>query len=86
MCGLPVNFDGTDSVQTQKTARFIEAMRENTPLPIVTEDERFTTMEATRVLIQGGVRREKRKNSVDSIAAAYILDGYLAKMKKEKKQ
>lgn len=86
VCGLPVNFDGTDSVQTQKTARFIEAMRENTTLPIVTEDERFTTMEATRVLIQGGVRREKRKNSVDSIAAAYILDGYLAKMKKEKKQ
>lgn len=85
VCGLPVNFDGTDSVQTEKTARFIAALRTSTLIPVYTEDERFTTLEATRVLIEGGVRREKRKKSVDSIAAAYILEGYLAKMKKEKK-
>ncbi len=85
VCGLPLNFDGTESIQTGKTARFIEALKEQTSLPVLTEDERFTTMEATRVLIEGGVRREKRKKSVDSIAAAYILDGYLAKIKKEKR-
>lgn len=85
VCGLPVNFDGTDSVQTAKTARFIQALRQSTSLPVYTEDERFTTMEATRVLIEGGVRREKRKKSVDSIAAAYILEGYLSKIKKEKR-
>jgi putative Holliday junction resolvase len=84
VCGLPVNFDGTESVQTQKTAHFIEALKKATSLPVVTEDERFTTMEATRVLIEGGVRREKRKNSVDSIAASYILEGYLSKINKEK--
>ncbi len=82
VCGLPVNFDGTESIQTEKTARFIAAMREKTEIPIVTEDERFTTMEATKVLIEGGVRRENRKKSVDSIAAACILDGYLASHKK----
>ncbi len=86
VCGLPVNFDGTESVQTEKTARFIEALKEQTSIPVFTEDERFTTMEATRVLIQGGVRREERKKSVDSIAASYILDGYLARYKKEKQQ
>lgn len=86
VCGLPVNFDGSESLQTQKTQRFIDALREQTSIPVYIEDERFTTMEATRVLIEGGVRREKRKNSVDSIAAAYILDGYLAKIKKEKRQ
>lgn len=46
------------------------------------EDERFTTMEAERVLIAGGVRRENRKQSIDSIAASYILEGYLNKKKK----
>ena len=46
---------------------------------IVFEDERFTTMEAERVLISGGVRREDRKRSIDSIAASYILEGYLNK-------
>ncbi|MGN0822217.1 MAG: Holliday junction resolvase RuvX [Candidatus Gallimonas sp.] len=85
VCGLPVNSDGTPSVQTEKTERFIAALREATQIPVVTEDERYTTVEATRDLIQGGVRREKRKNSVDSIAAAYILDGYLSGRKKEKK-
>lgn len=86
VCGLPVNFDGSESVQTEKTRRFIEALRAETRIPVVTEDERFTTMQATQTLIEGGVRREKRKNSVDSIAAACILDGYLAKRKKEKEK
>ncbi len=83
VCGLPCNFDGSDSIQTEKTARFIAALKGATSLPVVTEDERFTTLEARRVLIEGGVRREKRKKSVDSIAASYILEGYLARIKKE---
>lgn len=81
VCGLPVNFDGSESIQTERTRRFIEAMRERTAIPIVTEDERFTTIQAEQVLIAGGVRREKRKNSVDSIAASYILEGYLSRLK-----
>ncbi len=86
VCGLPVNFEGTESVQTQKTRRFLQALCAATEIPVVTEDERFTTIEATRDLIRGGVRREKRKNAVDSLAAAYILEGYLARKKKEKTQ
>lgn len=86
VCGIPYNTDGSDSVQTEKTRRFIQALGKATAIPIVTEDERFTTLEARRVLVEGGVRREKRKNSVDSIAASYILEGYLAKLKKEKTQ
>lgn len=86
VCGLPVNFDGSESIQTEKTVRFIEALKKETKIPVVTEDERFTTLEARRVLIEGGVRREKRKNSVDSIAASYILESYLEKLKKQKKK
>ena len=82
VCGLPLNFDGTESVQTEKTKKFVELLRTKTQVPIVFEDERFTTVEAERVLIEGGVRRENRKQSIDSIAASYILEGYLNKKKK----
>lgn len=86
VCGLPLNFDGTPSVQTEKTRRFVELLRTKTDIPVVYEDERFTTMEAERILIEGGVRREDRKNSVDSIAASYILEGYLHKKSKERRE
>ena len=82
VCGLPVNFDGTDAVQTEKTQRFIDALKNATGIPIVCEDERFTTKMAHEVLISEGMRREKRKNYVDALAAANILDGYLAKITK----
>lgn len=83
VCGLPVNFDGTEALQTQKTARFIEALKAQTSIPVVCEDERFTTMMAHEVLISEGMRREKRKNYVDALAAANILDGYLNKINKK---
>ena len=82
VCGLPVNFDGSDAVQTQKTERFISALREQTDIPVVCEDERFTTVMAHETLISEGMRREKRKNYVDALAAANILDGYLQRIKK----
>ncbi|MDE7453254.1 MAG: Holliday junction resolvase RuvX [Clostridia bacterium] len=81
VCGLPVNFDGTNAVQTEKTSKFIERLKEATSIPVVCEDERFTTKMAHEVLISEGMRREKRKNYVDALAAANILDGYLAKIK-----
>jgi putative Holliday junction resolvase len=83
VCGLPVNFDGTEALQTEKTQRFIDALREATSIPIVCEDERFTTKMAHDVLISEGMRREKRKNYVDALAAANILDGYLSKINKK---
>lgn len=83
ICGLPVNFDGTPSVQTEKTQRFIDALKEVTPIPVVCEDERFTTVMAHQTLIDEGMRREKRKNYVDALAAANILDGYLQKINKK---
>ena len=82
VCGLPLNLDGSESTQTQKTRKFAELVQAHTAVPVEFEDERFTTMEAERVLISGGVRRENRKQSIDSIAASYILEGYLDKRKK----
>jgi putative Holliday junction resolvase len=83
VCGLPVNFDGTEALQTQKTQRFIEALKEAVTIPIECEDERFTTMMAHQTLISEGMRREKRKNYVDALAAANILDGYLNRLNKK---
>ncbi len=82
ICGLPVNFDGSEALQTVKTQRFIDALKEALKIPVICEDERFTTQLAHEVLISEGMSREKRKNYVDALAAANILDGYLAKIKK----
>lgn len=86
VCGLPVNFDGTPSVQTGITEKFISALKENTKIPVEVADERFTTLEAHEVLRQEGVKRDKKKNAVDSIAASYILEGYLSGLKNKEKE
>lgn len=86
ICGLPVNFDGSEAVQTEKTRKFIEALKAESAIPIICEDERFTTQMAHEVLISEGMRREKRKNYVDALAAANILDGYLAKINNKGEQ
>lgn len=83
VCGLPVNFDGSPSVQTDITSSFIAALKEATDIEVVTNDERFTTKLATRDLISANVRREDRKNYVDSIAASYILEDYINKLKNQ---
>ncbi len=81
--GLPLNEDGSESVQSEKTRRFAAALAAE-GLQTVFEDERFTTRAARGDLHEMGVsvRKDKRKKQVDSIAAAYILESYLAKTKK----
>lgn len=85
VCGMPVNYDGSESVQTVKTQAFVDALKAKTDLPIVLEDERFTTMQARETQIMGGVKREDRKKTIDSIAASYILESYLTRKKQEVK-
>ena len=80
--GLPLNEDGTESVQREKTRRFAAALGE-AGLNVILEDERYTTRAARSDLLEMGVsaKKDKRKKQVDSIAAAYILESYLAKIK-----
>ena len=77
VCGLPVNFDGTPSIQTQKALFFIEKLKEQVAVEVFTVDERCTTCEAEETLIEQGKSREERKMFVDSLAAASILQGFL---------
>jgi putative Holliday junction resolvase len=77
LVGLPRNMDGSYGPAAQKVKEFIAALQEAVSVPIQTWDERLTTVQANRYLIQGGVRREKRKEKVDKMAAAILLQSYL---------
>lgn len=80
--GLPVNMDGTIGPQAQVVLRFIDSLRGGTTVPVIPWDERLSTVAVTRVLLEGGVRREKRKGVVDKLSAVYILQGYLDRKRK----
>ena len=85
VCGLPLNAEGNEGEQAEKTRRFVAVLAEKTSLPIAWEDERFTTAAAREVQIMGGVKRGDRKRTIDSIAASYILESYLARRKKQQR-
>jgi putative Holliday junction resolvase len=77
LIGLPRNMDGTYGPATEKVKAFIEFLKPAITVPIKTWDERLTSTMANRVLIQGGVRRDQRKEKVDKMAAAILLQSYL---------
>lgn len=85
VCGLPLNEDGTESVQSEKTRRFALALEQEAGLPVVFEDERYTTRAARKDLNLLGVsaKRDKKKKAIDSHAAAYILENYLLQKRSE---
>lgn len=84
VCGLPLNADGTDSIQTIKTRSFVLELQKLTDIKIEFEDERYTSIMAEDILIESGMRREKRKEVIDKVAASYILESYLNKNIKSK--
>ncbi len=81
--GFPKNMNGTVGPRGEKTQAFAKLLAERLgeEFPIVLWDERLTTVSAHHLMNETNVRGEKRKNSVDSISAAYILQGYLDSVK-----
>lgn len=75
--GLPINMDGTEGVRVEKTRDFASKLAALTDAKIGFQDERLTTVTGERMLIEAGVRREKRKGVIDKIAATIILQQYL---------
>lgn len=75
--GFPKNMNNTLGERAQKTLDFQAMLERRVGLPVILWDERLTTVEAERTLIESGVRREERKKYVDKIAAVFILQGYL---------
>ena len=75
--GFPKNMNNTVGDRGEKALAFRETLEKRTGLPVEMWDERMTTVSANRTLMEAKVRREKRKDYVDQIAAVYILQGYL---------
>ena len=80
--GLPKTMSGAAGIQVEKVMKFVDALKQAFKVNIVTSDERLTTVEAERALIETGMSREKRKKVIDQSAAAGILQGYLERKKK----
>ncbi len=75
--GMPRNMDGSYGEAAQKVETFVAAMKDTIIVPIKLWDERLTSVQANRFLIEGNVRRKDRKEKVDKTAAAIILQSYL---------
>ncbi|MCD7725109.1 MAG: Holliday junction resolvase RuvX [Clostridiales bacterium] len=75
--GLPKNMNDTLGERAELSLAFQERLERRTGLPVVMWDERLTTVSADKVMMEAGVRRERRKEYVDKIAATFILQSYL---------
>ena len=79
--GLPRNMDGTEGARAELCREFARKLGDATGLEIVMWDERRTTVEAHNILSQHNYHGQKRKNTVDAVAASLILEGYLNSLK-----
>ena len=81
--GLPKNMDGTEGARAELCRGFAQTLREATGLEVDMWDERRTTVEAHNILSAHNYHGQKRKQTVDAVAATLILEGYLAFRKRE---
>ena len=77
VCGFPKNMNGTVGPQAKKVEEFMQAFAEKTGARVVYWDERMTTMQAERILLEADVSRGKRRKVIDKLAAVVILQSYL---------
>ena len=80
--GLPLKMDGSEGESARMVKELAGALEKETKSKIVFQDERLSTVSAEKILIESNMRREKRKNVVDQVAATIILQNYLDKIKK----
>ena len=80
--GFPKHMNNDIGERAEKSLEFKEMLERRTGLPVVMWDERLTTVEADRTMMETGIRRENRKEYVDMIAAVFILQGYLDSLQK----
>ncbi len=79
--GLPRNMDGTIGKQAEMIFQWIKSLQEKITLPVVTWDERLSTVGASKILLEADLSRQKRKGVIDKLAAVLILQGYLDRMR-----
>ena len=77
MVGLPLNMDGTEGGQAAKARALAEAVAQQAGLPLHYVDERLTSAEADRAMLEGGLSRRDRKKRGDALSAVLILQAWL---------
>jgi putative Holliday junction resolvase len=77
VAGLPLEMSGREGMQSKRVRAFCDALATRTGIEVVYQDERMTTVQSERMLIESGMRREKRRAVVDKLAATLILQAYL---------
>ena len=77
LVGMPRNMDGSYGPAAEKVREFVAQIHTVTPVPVRTWDERLTSAQANRVMIEANVRRDKRREKVDAMAAAVLLQSFL---------
>ena len=75
--GMPRNMDGSYGPAAEKVREFATALKDALAIPLKMWDERLTSTQANRMMAEGGVKRDKRKEKVDGMAAAIFLQSYL---------
>ncbi len=80
--GIPKNMNNTLGPQGEKVLNFVEKLKNRVNLDIVVEDERLTTVQAEKMLIESDVKRKNRKKVIDKVAATYILQCYLDRIRR----
>ncbi len=75
--GLPLNLKGEEGPQAEKVRAFNTKLEAAVEVDVITQDERFSTAVVERAMVQAGVRRKKRKQQVDKLAAQQILQAHL---------
>lgn len=80
--GLPLNMDGTEGPRVQSTRAFARNLAQKLDLPIAFWDERLSTSAVTRMMIEADLRRDRRAEVVDKLAASYILQGALDRLRR----
>ena len=81
LLGLPLNMDGTEGPRVQSTRAFARNLMPKINLPIAFWDERLSTSAVTRMMIEADLRRDRRAEVVDKLAASYILQGALDRLR-----
>jgi putative Holliday junction resolvase len=79
--GLPLNMDGSEGPRVQSTRAFARNLAHKLDLPIAFWDERLSTSAVTRMMIEADLRRDRRAEIVDKLAASYILQGALDRLR-----
>lgn len=80
--GLPISMNGSYSEQTRKVVEFKDSLSKAVDIPVVTWDERLTTVQAERTLLEADVSRAKRRKAIDKLAAQAILQNFLDSRKR----